>query len=187
MLVMPKSKAAFRIAGFDPGSTNLGFSLVENTLDNKPSVVKDSFTVKLKDNKLGYSNIGEQHGSRVVRLMIMHDEVINLLRIHQPHAVVIESNYLGKFATSFAALVECVITIRQAVYAYDPFMQLYLVDPTTVKINTGMKKVRGTDKEDVRRHLRECEDLEWEVDIDTLDEHSVDASAIAYYYAKKLL
>lgn len=187
MLVMPKSTEAFRIAGFDPGSTNLGFSLVENNLDGKPSVVRDSYTVKLKDTKLGYSSIGEQHGSRVVRLMIMHDTVLDLLRTHKPHAVVIESNYLGKFATSFAALVECVITIRQALYAYDPFMTLYLVDPTTVKINTGMKKVKGTDKEDVRRHLRACKDLEWDIDIDTLDEHSVDASAIAYYYATQLL
>lgn len=187
MLVMPKSKEAFRVIGLDPGSSNLGFSLVENTLDGTPSTVKESYTVKLKDTKFGYSSIGEQHGSRVVRLMIMHDEVLNLLRTHRPHSVVIESNYLGKFATSFAALVECVFIIRQAVYAYDPFMQLYLVDPTTVKINTGMKKVKGTDKEDVRRHLRACESLEWDVDIDTLDEHAVDASAIAYYYVTQLL
>lgn len=187
MLVMPKSNEAFRVVGFDPGSSNLGFSLVENTLDGKPSTVKDSFTVKLKDTKLGYSSIGEQHGSRIVRLMIMQDEVLNLLRTHKPHAVVIESNYLGKFATSFAALVECVFVIRQAVYDYDPFMQLYLVDPTTVKINTGMKKVKGTDKEDVRRHLRACENLEWDIDIDSLDEHAVDASAIAYYYVTQLL
>lgn len=187
MLVMPKSKEAFRIAGFDPGSTNLGFSLVENALDGTNSVVRESHTVKLKDNQLGYASIGEQHGSRVVRLMMMGDAVLDLLRTHQPHAVVIESNYLGRFATSFAALVECVATIRNAVYNYDPFMQLYMVDPTTVKINTGMKRVKGTDKEDVRKHLRACEDLEWDIDIDSLDEHAVDASAIAYYYVKQIL
>lgn len=187
MLVMPKSKEAFKIAGFDPGSTNLGFSLAENALDGSNSVIRVAHTVKLKDTALGYASIGELHGSRVVRLMLMYDTVLNLLRTHRPHAVVIESNYLGKFATSFAALVECVITIRNAVYAYDPFMKLYLVDPTTVKTNTGMKKVKGTDKEDVRRHLKQCEDLEWDVDIDSLDEHSVDASAIVYYYVKQLL
>lgn len=187
MLVMPKSKEAFRVAGFDPGSTNLGFGLVENTLDGKPSTVKEAFTVKLKDNQFGYASIGEQHGSRVVRLMIMKDTVLNLLREYKPHAVVIESNYLGKFATSFAALVECVFVLRQALYEYDPFMQLYLVDPTTVKINTGMKKVKGTDKEDVRKHLRACEDLEWDIDIDSLDEHGVDACAITYYYVTNLL
>lgn len=187
MLVMPKSNEAFRIAGFDPGSTNLGFSLVENPLDGTNSVVRESHTVKLKDNQLGYASVGEQHGSRVARLMMMHDAVLDLLRTHQPHAVVIESNYLGKFATSFAALVECVITIRNAVYTYDPFMQLYMVDPTTVKINTGMKRVKGTDKEDVRKHLRACEDLDWDIDIDSLDEHAVDASAIAYYYVKQIL
>lgn len=187
MLVMPKSKEAFRVIGLDPGSSNLGVSLLENALDDGPSVVVESYTVKLKENQFGYAAIGDQHGGRVVRLMILFDTVLNIMRTHKPHAIIIESNYLGKFAQSFAALVECVITIRQAVYAYDPFMQLYLIDPTTVKINTGMKKVKGTSKEDVREHLRLCTKLKWGVDIDSLDEHAIDASAIAYYYTSQLL
>jgi hypothetical protein len=74
------------------------------------------------------------------------------------------------------------------VYAYDPFMPLQIVDPTTVKTNIGMIKIRGTDKEDVRKALKALKELEWDgVDIDDLDEHAVDSVAIGYYYTSQLL
>lgn len=187
MLVMPKSNEAFRIAGFDPGA-NLGLSLIENRLDGSLPVVKLAETAKLNPAEFGYKDIAELHGNRVARLMILYDRVTNFLRLHKPHGVIIEGNYLGRFANAFASLVECVIIIRNAVYAYDPFMPLQMVDPTTVKTNIGMTKIRGTDKEDVRRALKALKALEWDgVSIDDLDEHAVDSVAIGYYYSSQLL
>ena len=150
-------------------------------------MVRQAFTAHLKDTHPAYSEISDLHGSRTVRLMILGDIVTDFLRTHRPHAVIVESNYLGKFANSFAALVECVIVIRNALYKYDPFIPLYMVDPSTAKINAGMAKVKGTDKEDVRRALRSRTDLKWDIDIDSLDEHAVDACAIGYYYMCKVL
>lgn len=187
MLVMPKSNVSFRIAGFDPGG-NLGLSLIEDKLDGSLPVVKLAQTAKLNPAEFGYKEIAELHGNRVARLMIMFDIVTDFLRTHKPHGVIIEGNYLGRFANAFASLVECVIVIRNAVYAYDPFMPLHMVDPTTVKTNIGMKKIRGTDKEDVRNAMKALKGLEWDgVDIDDLDEHAVDSVAIGYYYASQLL
>lgn len=187
MLVMPKSKEPFRIAGFDPGA-NLGLSLIENHLDGSKPIVKVVETVKLNPAEFGYKEIAELHGNRAVKLMILHDRVTLFLRTHRPHGVIVEGNYLGRFATAFASLVECVTVIRNACYAYDPFMQLQIVDPTTVKTNIGMVKIRGTDKEDVRRALANLKELEWDdIDIDDLDEHSIDSIAIGYYYSSQLL
>lgn len=187
MLVMPESNVAFRIAGFDPGA-NLGLSLIENHLDGSKPVVKQAETVKLNPNDSYYKAMAEIHGNRVARLMIMHDRVTDFLRKHKPHGVIIEGNYLGRFANAFASLVECVIVIRNAVYAYDPFMPLHMVDPTTVKTNIGMVRIKGTDKDDVRRHLTNLKELEWDgVSIDDLDEHAVDSVAIGYYYSAQLL
>ena len=187
MLVMPESKEPFRIAGFDPGA-NLGLTLIENHLDGSKPIVKHSETVKLNPTEFCYKAMSEVHGNRVARLMIMHDRVTEFLRLHKPHGVIIEGNYLGRFANAFSSLVECVIVIRNAVYAYDPFMQLQMVDPTTVKTNIGMVRIRGTDKEDVRRALTNLKELEWDgVSIDDLDEHAIDSVAIAYYYSSQLL
>jgi Holliday junction resolvasome RuvABC endonuclease subunit len=187
MLVMPESKEPFRIAGFDPGA-NLGLSLIENHLDGSKPIVKIAETAKLNPAEFCYKDMAELHGNRVARLMILYDRVTEFLRTHKPHGVIIEGNYLGRFANAFSSLVECVFVIRNAVYAYDPFLPLQMVDPTTVKTNIGMKKIRGTDKEDVRKALASVKDLEWDgVDINDLDEHAVDSVAIGYYYTSQLL
>lgn len=187
MLVMPKSNEPFRIAGFDPGA-NLGLSLIENHLDGSEPIVKVAETAKLNPAEFRFKEIAELHGNRAARLMILHDRVTHFLRLHRPHGVIVEGNYLGRFANAFASLVECVTVIRNAVYAYDPFMILQIVDPTTVKTNIGMVKIRGTDKEDVRRALASLKELKWDgVDIVDLDEHAVDSVAIGYYYSSQLL
>lgn len=187
MLVMPKSNESFRIAGFDPGA-NLGLAFIENALDGSNPIVRRVETEKLNPAEYGYKEIAELHGNRVVRLMIMHDRVTQFLRDVKPHGVVVEGNYLGRFANAFASLVECVAVIRSAVYAYDPFMTLHLVDPTTVKTNIGMTKIRGTDKEDVKKAMKNLKSLDWDgINIDDLDEHSIDSVAITYYYTSVLL
>lgn len=187
MLVIPKSVESFRIAGFDPGA-NLGLTYLEDALDGSNPIVRRVETEKLNPAEYGYKEIAEVHGNRVVRLMIMYDRVTQFLREVKPHGVVVEGNYLGRFANAFGSLVECVQVIRSAVYAYDPFMTLHLVDPTTVKTNIGMVKIRGTDKEDVRKALSNLKSLDWDgINIDDLDEHSIDSVAIAYYYASVLL
>ncbi len=187
MLQMPESDEPFRVASFDPGSSNLGQALLEHGFKNEGVAVKTAYTSVLRDTHPDYSMFGELHGSRVVRLMIMRDLILDFLRTHRPHAVIVESNYLGRFATSFAALVECVAVIRSALFEYDPFIPLYMVDPTTVKTNVGMKKIKGTDKEDVRRVLVSRPDVVWgDVDHNQLDEHSIDAVAIGYYFLTQL-
>ncbi|MNV66494.1 hypothetical protein D3C71_1592500 [compost metagenome] len=100
--------------------------------------------------------------------------------------MIVEANYLGRFATAFAALVECVAMVRSAVYMYDPFMPLYQVDPSTAKINAGMERIKGTDKEDVRRAMRKRKGIVWNVNLEELDEHSVDACAIGMYCAEHI-
>lgn len=187
MLVIPKSKEPFRIAGFDPGA-NLGLAYLENALDGSNPIVKRVVTEKLNPAGFGYKEIAKIHGDRTVRLMIMYDLVTQFLRTVKPHAVIVEGNYLGRFANAFGSLVECVAVIRSAVYAYDPFMILHIVDPTTVKTNIGMKRIRGTDKDDVRRALKALKTLDWgDINIDNLDEHSIDSVAITYYYSSELL
>lgn len=187
MLVIPESKEPFRIAGFDPGA-NLGLTFLENSLDGSNPIVRRVETEKLNPNDFGYKALAEIHGNRTVRLMMMYDLVTQFLRTVKPHAVIVEGNYLGRFPAAFSSLVECVAVIRNAVYAYDPFMQLHLVDPTTVKTNIGMKRIKGTDKEDVRKALKALQTLDWDdISIDDLDEHSIDSVAIAYYYSSILL
>lgn len=186
MLKMPENSEPFKILSLDPGSSHLGVAILLDNLDGSDVVVDDSFTVHLKDTHPHYAEFGDLHGNRFVRLLQLGDVVLDLMRTHRPHAVIVESNYLGRFATAFAALVECVAMVRSAVYMYDPFMPLFQVDPSTAKINAGMERIKGTDKEDVRRAMRKRKGIKWNVNLDELDEHSVDACAIGLYCAEHI-
>lgn len=186
MLKMPVNSEPFKILSLDPGSSHCGVAILLDHLDGSDLVIDDSFTVHLKDSNPMYSEFGDLHGNRVIRLLQLGDAVLDLCRTHRPHAIIVEANYLGRFATAFAALVECVAMVRSAVYMYDPFLPLYSVDPSTVKINAGMERVKGSDKEDVRRVMRQRKNIVWNVDLEDLDEHSVDACAIGLYCAEHI-
>jgi len=123
----------------------------------------------------------------MARLQQHHDELIQWCHILKPHAVIAESPFQGRFAQSFAALTECINMIRQAVMVYDSHMPLNLVDPPTVKRAAGVVLRRGTDKEDVKQALLGRQDLVWGVDIHVLDEHSIDAVAVALHYYQAIL
>lgn len=187
MLTLPANYSPFKVLSIDPGSKNMGIAVLEDKLDGSKKLIKSAQTFLLKDNHPAYTYALDIHGSLSVRLMVMRDILINFIRTERPHAVIIESNYLGKFAQSFAVLTECVAVARSVLYEYDPFIPLYTVDPTTVKTNAGMKKIKGTDKEDVKRALISRQDLDWHVNPHMLDEHSIDACAIGYYYLTNLV
>lgn len=186
MLTMPVNKELFKVLSLDPGSSHVGVAILLDPLDGSDVIIDDSWTIHLKDTNPMYSEFGDLHGNRVVRLLQLGDAVTDLCRTHRPHAVIVEANYLGKFATAFAALVECVAMVRGAVFGYDPFMPLYQVDPSTAKINAGMERIKGTDKEDVREAMRVRKGIQWNVNLDELDEHSVDACAIGLYCTDRI-
>lgn len=188
MLPVINSKESFRLVAIDPGSSNLGFSLLEYDFDKKEINVMRSETFNVKGNDPNYRYLMDFHEDRVIRLIAMKDILIELLNEYQPHAVIAESNYMGKFANGFAALVECVSVIRSALYEHDPFKVLHMVDPTTVKTNIGMKRIRGTTKDDVKVALIKSKKVNWKaIDPENLDEHSIDSVAIGVWYMDNVL
>ena len=187
MLVMPPQQTPFRVLGIDPGTTTLGVAVLTWDFRSQKYRVENAFTLQANDRLLGYQSITEVHGGRISRFYQQADELSCILANVRPHAVIAESPYMGRFAQSFGALTECVLNLRQIVYTYDCFMPLEQIDPTRVKKKVGVHKGKMSDKEDVRRALRERSDLIWDVDLEALDEHSVDAVAIALYYLLILL
>lgn len=186
MILLPNRLDNLRVVGVDPGTVNMGIASLEADCCSNQLIVADAFTVIAKDTDPAYRTMGELHGARVGRLMNLSDRLLCFLREYQPHAVVVESNYMGASVDSFRSLVESVCMVRNAVYQYNPLIPLHTVDPRTVKQLAGLKG-RNPDKEAVREALRHRPDLKWKVDIDELDEHSIDAIPIGLYFAKHLI
>lgn len=187
MLPYPESPEPFRLVAIDPGVDNMGVSLFEDHMDGRNVyLLNDCYTFSPKVNASGYRGITDFHDGRISRLFQIADHLRNLLHTYQPHGFIIEGNYYGRFADAFAALTECVLIARTVLFEYDPFMPLSVVDPTTAKKSVGMQRIKGTNKDDVKDALKLIKDITWLVDIDSLDQHSIDSVAIGYHYLKHI-
>ena len=79
---------------------------------------------------------------------------------------------------------EAVYRYQNAVYAWNEDVRLWLVDPPTAKIAVGAPG-RGGGKDAVRDALLKNKEFATEVEVDLLDEHSVDSIAIGWWGLKK--
>lgn len=191
MLTQPQGSTRYRIAGIDPGTDTLGASMLEVDLATRDILILEAQT--FQGDKLGrnYGNVAAYHGDRIARLIAHEDNLYGYFMYGQPHSIICESPFLGRFPQAFAALTECISHIRRAVMRYDTFMPLLQVDPPTVKLAVGVKG-KGTTKDDVKKGLLAKIAVEGiqnpnDIDIGELDEHSVDAIVVAYTRAHFIL
>lgn len=189
MLVLPTQSTPLRVMGIDPGTSTLGISLLSWDLHSNQYSVDFAQTQVARDTTLGYGMYRELHGGRQARLEQLADRILELFFGLCPHVVVIEAPFQGRFAQSFAALTECVTMVRYALMHYDNQIPLTQIDPITVKkvagvVLKGKDRKKASDKGVVRDALASRLDLRWSVPLDSLDEHAVDAVAVALYYLR---
>ena len=189
MLVLPSCDEPLRVMGVDPGTSCVGIGCLDYLHEGGPIAVTQALTLFAKDNQAPWCNLAELHGTRTMRLMNLASQLQDVIHDYQPHAVVVENNYLRASVDAFRSLVESVCMVRNTLYSYNPLIPLHMVDPTTVKKLAGVKgKIKDKDKKTaVREALRPRTDLTWMMNIDDLDEHSIDAIAIALYFHKSML
>jgi len=194
--------------GIDPGSVTLGAAALDVDLATGQVTLLEARTFDASKLVRDYTNLVAVHGERVARLTAHEDNLHGYFRFIEPHSIVSESPYMGRFPQAFAALTECITAIRRAVIRYDPHMPLLMVDPMNVKaavdvFSKGRPKVgkgkhgkTGLTKDDVKDGLLRKLDPSITpnpifnpngIDIDRLDEHSIDAVAVAYSRARFIL
>lgn len=180
-----------RIVGIDPGSTTLGFSILEYDLHTFEIVRCYASTInagKMKLNELDIANHSERY-ARIYGLMdVLYERFVEL----QPTFVISESPFMAmRRPQAYGALVEVVFAIRSALRRYDPTMHLDLVDPPSAKNAIGAPG--NAKKEQVHVCLKKLlptlhfDEVLSSRAFDDLDEHSVDGLAIAYSRWKKLI
>jgi len=172
----------YRIIGFDPSVDNMGVGILEVDIKTYKVTCVQSFTFKGKDHVKRYSHIAKVHGDRVAKLHGHYNAIVKLFDQWEPHAVAIETPFLGRFPAAYGALKECVCTVTQALIYHDFALKLNEIDPKSVKNALGVSG-SSKDKDDMQRALIDHDGIAWAdgLDVETLDEHSVDAVAVAYW------
>lgn len=106
------------------------------------------------------------------------------------HGVASECPYMGRFPQAYAALTECLTSIRSAVHDYDPTLVLHEIDPATVKMNVNVNGKSG-DKQLMTNAVTELIKTgrilnTGLVNIGLLDEHAIDAIAVGYAHIRRV-
>lgn len=184
MLNLPKSAEPLRILALDPGTTCLGTAMIRWGVGERTFTVQHART--LQDRRLNNNHIRDLHGDKIARLDDIQTQLEEALAYFQPHVVISESPFMGRFAAAFAALTECLFMVRRTVMEYNPYIALELATPKQAKAAAGVDLSIPNDKGDVQRALMADPNIVWEIDPVTLDEHAMDSVAVSSYYIRNL-
>lgn len=188
MLYLPAQSLPMRILGIDPGTNTLGVAVIDLDLATKQMTAVLGTTFSGNHLAGNFDYIAEVYGDRAAKLRGHEDNLYYFMHEIQPHCVIAESPYMGRFPQAFSALVECVNSVYRAVLRYNRTMPLLMIDPPSVKKSVGMMG-RLAGKEPVRIAVSKLTHLQFApgFTLDSLDEHGVDALAVAYYRATEII
>lgn len=191
MLQYPSDATPYRLVGVDPGSDTLGVAVLDLDLGTDQITLMEARTFSGVQLSRAFRHVQEVHGDRAARLMAHEENLYQYFCYTQPHNVASEGPFMSRFPQAFATLTLCVENVRRALYRYYPFLPLVIIDPPTVKLSVGVRG-KGTTKDDVKvglkRIIKEGRILNThDIDIDVLDEHSIDAIVVAYTQAKYII
>lgn len=193
MLTMPVGAASIAaIMGIDPGSDTLGVGILYFHVETLQIVGSQAFTLNGTRNGRG-SFATEMHGDRYGRIDSHQHELLRIFRLVQPMDIACESPFMSRRRPqAYGALTEVVCAVRQAAMLYDAWKPLQMIDPPTVKMAVGVHPKTGG--EEGKKLMKQAVLLmaatfkfDGDVLLSELDEHSIDALAVAYCHYTQLL
>jgi Holliday junction resolvasome RuvABC endonuclease subunit len=176
------------IVGLDPGTNTFGIAKL--VFSNRTGEIISTEARTLVGERLPGRDLwlAEQHGEMYSRVSAISDELVSLLNDVQPDYVATESPFFNSLRPyAYGTLMTTMTFIRQAVTRYSSWCQLHLLPPSCVKL--AVQAGSSAKKDAVREAVLALPDLKYESSantLDTLDEHSIDAIAVAYGLYKQI-
>lgn len=174
------SNGVVRIIALDPGTNNLGLTVMSINILSMCVVETTTFTVTVKNNLL-LPDDEDNYGLRQAKLNYLVSVVIDAVIKYDAITLVSEGPFYNmRRPGAFAPLVELLQQIKVELYKIRPLVKFVVYEPSTVKQGVGAKG--NADKDNVKIALRNVvEKLKFiSLDaLDSMDEHSVDSIAVA--------
>jgi hypothetical protein len=188
MLPLPPGEEPLRIVSLDPGSDTFGAALLEIDLCSRQVGLAEVHLFRGVQLQRTFALASRTHNDLFAKILGHEENLLGYLHYAQPHVIISEAPYMGRFPAAFGALTGVMQAIRRAVWRYDPYMPLRLVEPSPVKKFMGVKGTSG-DKTAMTRALMKRTDLinRANVDLSLLDEHGIDATCIGLYQARAII
>jgi Holliday junction resolvasome RuvABC endonuclease subunit len=188
MLHVPADSAGeVAIVGIDPGSLHLGTAVLH--LDLPTLNITGAAAGTLHSSRLPAALwTAGRFGERLGRIASLEDALVSFFNEVDPVMIACEAAFINlRRPQAHGVLTEVICGVRRAVMRYDTWKPLYLIDPASVKKAVGARGDAGKDA--IRAALFRVPDLhceDWIVP-SSLDEHAVDALAVAFARRKAWL
>ena len=179
----------YRVVSIDPALDKLGIAIVDVCLDTRKIHIRYAETIDAVAGSSKYPEVITSFGLRQAKLCYHEEYLTEFFNRWEPHSIVHESPFLGRFPQSYAALVEAVHGIRNAAIRYNILVDFDHVDPPSAKKAVGVSG-KSKDKEEVMAAIRKLPDVVYDADtvilLEYLSEHASDAIAVGYWKIRKL-
>lgn len=173
------SEVTFNILGIDPGTSTTGYSLLIVRMSDLSIAHARGWTIDASKRVNPEDYTSELYGSRFLKVAEHGRLFRKYLKAYNPLIVVSESPFYNpKRPQAFAALLEIIMQLKTDLYNWDPWMQLFTIDPSTAKKNLHVSGI-SSDKELIMNAIKTNDELK-QFDYSHCDEHSADAISIAY-------
>lgn len=183
------------LLGIDPGSSTLGVAILEINSITFSIVATTAYTIEATKLEL-FNTLDLRLPERERRLRAISKAISLCLEDYKPLTLAIESPFFNsRKPSAYDVLIETIYVLKQTARAYDLNLPIIEVDPPTAKKAIGVRRLKAkerrrlklTTKDLVREALLPLTALKLTSDIDSLDEHSLDAIAVAYSSYKQIL
>lgn len=171
------------LVAFDPGSTTLGVARLYLRPDDLSVIQIHTQTVNfaslLDNDVVDYARIVVKHGEKFARIRLMRSTIERFLKEHEPEGAVLENPFFHNLhPTAFEPLIECKMTLFDALYAYDPDLKMMLISPSEGKQAVGASP--GERDKEVMRQTTLNHPMVFgylATDLADVDQHGADAIA----------
>ena len=175
------------ILGIDPGSNNVGFCLMYVNLPSGTIEHTVAWSVNLQKTDFYSFENALSIGDKVERINALHLYMLDILNQYNPCFLVSEQPFSNKkYPGTGLVLAEVFSAIKVAISRYNPCKQLHILPPKSAKKQMGDA---NADKHKMRLlvgsilgHINLSRDTGFE----RLDEHAIDAIAMAYTRYKSM-
>lgn len=173
-----------KIIAIDPGTHFTGLCYL--TVNNNIISIEHVETIEallLDDNTL--SNY--LHGSTWTRIINLSNYISSFAQKINPDYFCSEKNYISLNVHSGLTIGELITAVRTQVYLFNPYIRFEIFEASSVKKNIGVKGTSG-DKEDVKNAILNLNlQNNSNIDLNLLDEHSIDAIAVGLFKCFNLI
>ena len=176
-----------RLLSIDPGGATIGFAVCEWDMRQGRLRPLHVFTHHVdKSLRHEYRHLEDLYDPLDLRMRCIHDVVSRLCRDWGIWQVAHETPFMGSFAQAYASLTAVCTQIRQAAMTHYPPLPVFGYSPSEVKKAVGVMG-RSDDKGLMSKAICKSPHLDFsrvQDEVDTWDEHGVDAVAVAVAHYK---